>query len=339
MRSHLHSKLSDLRTDLRKWRLMRIGPQPKIWQMDDRLVLPHVWEKPNMLKMGSYQANGRMDPETALFRRYHPRQHHRLGLPHDKLPVAVETLDRGLFGGPLFPAYGHFLLESLARLWAAPKFPDHPILWSVSPSSSAPQIFDWMAEILAILDISNPIVLVQHPTSVTKLIVPAPGYEIQYRFGLTHSRFLGRIPWEPVRGRKLWVSRARVEEPAGDGREKLEHALHMDGWNIIRPEAMSIAAQMRELASAERIAGEQGSALHSLILMRPAKKLRLDVFARDPRLEGHFVNANQETICMRRQIDYRFHRMIGERVTSQNGPRITKTFCDPAEYLRCLASS
>lgn len=305
--------------------------------MNDRMVLPHRWIGPNKLFMGSYTARGQIDPETSLSRRYHPLLQHRMGQAHKDFPMPVETLEKAIFAGPLFAAYGHFLLESLARLWAAPSYSECPILWSVQTSDTAPTLLPWMIEILALLKLNNPIKLVSQPIAVRHLIVPAPGYEIQYRFGPTHSKFLAQIPWTPESGNKLWLSRAGVEETYGTGRDELEKALIGDGWKIIKPETMSIKAQMDAFQRAERIAGEQGSALHSLILMQSATGMRLDVFARDPRLSGHFINANQETICLRRRIDYRFHRIDEETVVEQSGSRISKRFAGPAVYLDRLA--
>lgn len=143
---------------------------------------------------------------------------------------------------------------------------------------------------------------------------PCPtGYEIQYRFGLHHADFLGRLAWQPVLGRKLWVS--------------------ADGWRIIRPERLTIRDQLRELSSACRIAGEQGSALHSLILLKPARGLRLDVFARDNTLTPHQAYGNQGTICQRRKMDYRFHSIAEERILDRIGPRVRKTYAPPDRYL------
>lgn len=339
MSNQLHTTITAVKADLMKWRLRQIGPRARVCHLSDRLVLPHRWLGPNKLLMGSYTPTGSMDPETSLSRRYHPLLQHHMGQAHQNIPKPVETLEKAIFAGPLFAAYGHFLLESLARLWAAPSYSDDPIVSSVQPADPASALLPWMQEILAILGLSNPIKLINQPIAVRNLIVPAPGYEIQYRFGHTHSEFLARVPWAPEIGNKLWLSRAGVEEQYGTGRNELEDALISDGWKIIKPETMSINAQMEAFACAERIAGEQGSALHSLILMQPAKGLRIDVFARDPRLEGHFVNANQETICLRRRIDYRFHRMEEETVLEQCGPRITKIFAPPAAYLDCLAKA
>ena len=325
--------LSDLRTDLMKWRLQRFGPRPRLWYLPDRTVFPHRWEGSNKLRMGSFGKDGRFDPETALFRRYHPRHRHRLGQAHDEIATQTPRIASALYAGPLFPAFGHFLLESLARLWAADRFPDRPILWSVGQGTDHAILHPWMRDILDLLGVTNPILLVTAPVTVDELIVPAPGYEIQYRFGAHHRRFLGKVSHRPEPNRKLWLSRAGVEKVENAGRTALEARLRQCGWDVVRPETLTIRDQMAALARAERIAGEQGSALHSLILLRKPRRLRLDVFARDPTLAGHAINANQDTICTRLGIDYRLHRLPEESVETGTGAGVIKTFGPPDAYL------
>ncbi|MDG3043061.1 glycosyltransferase family 61 protein [Roseicyclus marinus] len=319
-----------------KWRLQRFGPRPKLWHLRCRTVVPHRWEGPNTLRMGSYGPDGRLDPETALFRRYHPRKKHQLGQAYNEIATNSPRIASAVFAGPLFPAFGHFLLESLARLWAVDRFPDRPILWSVGPGAKQDSLHPWMRDILDLLGVTNPILMINSPIIVDELIVPAPGYEIQYRFGAHHFRFLGKVNHKPEPNRKLWLSRAGVEEAENTGRTALEESLTQRGWEVMRPETMTIRDQMEALSCAERIAGEQGSALHSLILLRRPKRLRLDVFARDPALDGHAINANQHTICARLGIDYRLHRMAEESVEARKGTRVTKTYGPPEAYLNRL---
>lgn len=339
MFGHPREIVADIRTDLQKWRLAWIGPRPRMWHLSQRVVRPHRWDGPHRLCMGSCGPDGTFDPETALFRRYHPRLRHQLGQPHKDASVPIQMIDQAIYAGPLLPAYGHFLLESLARLWAAPSFPHHPIVWTVNSAQSCDHLLPWMRESLDLLGINNTVRLIREATLIEQLIVPSPGFEIQYRFGRHHSKFLARLDWRPIQDRKLWVSRSGIDPDIRQGQKMLEAALAADGWTIIHPETLSLTEQLQEFSSAARIAGEQGSALHSVIFLRPAPGLRLDVFARDPTLNGHAINANQETISARRRIDYRFHKIPGERVVGRKGSRVSKHYAPPDHYMACLAQA
>ena len=77
----------------------------------------------------------------------------------------------------------------------------------------------------------------------------------------------------------------------------VENRLADLGWTIVHPQELSIPEQMAQIASAERIAGEQGSALHGIVLLDRPKDLRVDFFVRDPSREDGLYNRNYDTIA------------------------------------------
>lgn len=336
------SAINAARIDLKRWftywKIIKFGPKAEVLVLQDRILMPHRWAGPNSIRMGSYDSKGKMDAQTGLYRRYDPLLLHRLGIPHPEVHQPIEQFERGIFAGPLLPAYGHFILESLARLWATTDYSDWPIVFSVDERASAAALTPWMQAILDVLGVSNPVILISRPARIEKLLVPEPGYEIQYRFAKHHASFLGRIEWRPTAGKKVWVSRANLTTNAEtcDGRAELEAALISEGWQIIHPESLSIEDQLYHFATAERIGGEQGSALHSIIFLRAASGLRLDAFARDPALTGHRINHNQATICARRDVKYRLHRITQEEVLSRKGAHVGKKYARPEVYLAHL---
>lgn len=320
------------------WKIVNFGPKSEVIVLKNRIVMPHRWTGPNSIRMGSYDSAGKMDAQTGLHRRYDPLRLYRLGIPHPEVHQPSDQFERGIYAGPLLPAYGHFILESLARLWATAEYPDWPIIFSVDERTNAATLKPWMRELLTVLGVLNPVILITRPTWIDQLLVPAPGYEIQYRFAKHHASFLGRVEWRPTAGKKLWVSRANLATNAAscDGRAEMEAALLSDGWQIMHPQSLSIEEQLDHFATAERVAGEQGSALHNIIFLRSALGLRLDAFARDPMLTGHRINHNQATICTHRHVEYRLHRITQEVVLSRNGAHMGKKYAQPDVYLSHL---
>lgn len=322
-----------LRDDLHAFRLQSFGPRPRITLLSDRTVSALNWTGPNALQSGSYSAPGAVDPESLVWRRYHPRVPRTLGTAHHPAPVAQNTIEAALYAGPLFPAFGHFVTEGLARTWAAQKHPDLPILFSGAPTPDLHTFTPWQHDILDLLGIRDRARLITAPLAVRHLYVPAPGYVIQYQFAHHHAAHLGRIPWAQDRtGPKIWVSRSGIDPALQD----LEAELARDGWHILHPQNLGITAQLRAYASASRIAGEQGSALHALVFLKNAKGLRLDVFARDPDLSRRAMNANQATIARRLGLDLRTHLVAGEKVFSRKGPRVAKSAAPLSQYMACL---
>ena len=287
--------------------------------------------------MGTQAEDGGDDVETMLHRRYKPELQHRHGRSDPDPTQPKLDLDEAIYGGPLFNQYGHFVLESLARLWISSDLPKIPILMSANRRLKDKNLTSWQRDILTLLNIADRIRITSQPIHVGRLHVPRPGYEIQYSFARHHDRFLARVPWNPVAGRKLWVSRGGHDTQSAHGRVEVEAALSDAGWTIFHPEAHSVQRQLDVYARSERIAGEQGSALHSLVFLKDCAGLRFDMFERDPDRSGHGVNANQATICARKGIDMRSHAIAEEIVLDRKGPHVLKKYAAPERYLERLA--
>ncbi|MEZ5777325.1 MAG: glycosyltransferase 61 family protein [Paracoccaceae bacterium] len=199
------------------------------------------------------------------------------------------TKGRAIYAGPLFAHYGHFLIESLARLWYLHENPDPEakIVWSVgetpNPEFGSEALTPLQRRILDMLGLKNEVILVNRATRFDSVVVPGPGFEITDFFHPTQARFLesAGIAYEPEPGLKVWLSRSRLPG-AGDKErtKKLEARLAGAGWTIVWPEEMPIDEQMDLLSRCERIAGEEGSAFHTLLLLRNLNGLRVDIAAR-----------------------------------------------------------
>lgn len=334
----LRHQVALLRSDLMAFRLQSFGPRPRITELADRTVSTLNWTGPNALQSGSYGPSGAVDPESLLWRRYHPRIPHTLGKAHHPAPVATDTIEVAIYGGPLFSAFGHFVTEGIARTWAADKIAGIPILFSGANTPDMRAFTPWQHEVFDLLGVADRARLITEPLAVRKLFVPAPGYVIQYQFAHHHAAYLGRIPWaRDPNGPKVWVSRTGIEPSATQGTVDLEAALACDGWHILHPQRVPVAEQLQTYASASRIAAEQGSALHGLVFLKAARGLRVDIFARDPGLSIRDMNANQATIAWRLGLDMRVHSVPGEQIISRKGPMVQKTYAPPGRYLERLA--
>jgi hypothetical protein len=113
--------------------------------------------------------------------------------------------------------------------------------------------------------------LIGQPTLAEQLVVapqaeqtPRPGPEPWYldMLDANAATRLGRIE----RSGSLYVSRAaRVGRFAGE--EYLEGALHRAGFQILRPETVPLAEQLRAYAGAETLVFAEGSAIHGTQLL------------------------------------------------------------------------
>jgi len=171
-----------------------------------------------------------------------------------------------IYGGVFFGHWGHFLLESLARIWMLQSIDAPKIIWhSFNPSRS---MIPWQRCLLDLVGVSTAEhYFVRKPTLVDKLQVPEPGYVLGKSFNYSQMCAMSVYPFLNVqRGRKLWLSRSRLEpeEPVGQG--VLESSLSSHGWTIFHPQEHSPEVQLNKMSQAEIIGGFEGSAFHTLIL-------------------------------------------------------------------------
>ena len=127
-------------------------------------------------------------------------------------------------------------------------------------SSSPVPSKSWQKDILDLLGVRNQLICVEAPAqSLERLIIPDAGYRIQTYFHPAHADFLATVPHEPLPGRKLWLSPLEARQRLQDEwMPEVESRLADLGWTIVHPEELPIREQLAHIASAKRIAAEQG---------------------------------------------------------------------------------
>jgi capsular polysaccharide biosynthesis protein len=262
--------------------------------------------EPLVVSAGIQKANGEFSRDSILRRDYSQGTSFETTFP-EPVEKASAFLDRGFYAGTLDDRFGHFLLESLSRLASRHEHRDRVLVWSVGRNRRHAGYIGWQREIIDLLGVDGPCLMAGVPIRVADLFVPPPGYVIQNSFCDEHARFLARVPWRPTRGAKLWLSRRDVPRRAHRGLNALEDVLSGQGWRVVQPEKLSVAEQLRLYASAERIAGQLGSALHSLILLAGTEGLRVDGFVANPLGSEATVNRNYITIAEAKRFSQRIH--------------------------------
>lgn len=251
-----------------------------------RSRIPFAW--------GAYLRNGDGLPSVVLRRNYGVSARAACLRSQHNLPGAH------VYGGALFHHFGHFLLETLARTWALQRYPDLPVVWHAIGKAA---ITSWQLDIFRLLGIEpSRFVVVTEPTEVEVLHIPEAGYLIQNWVHPTLIEALARYPFRTPRpGYRLWLSRSRLSEEAGNvsGMQALEKQLDAEGWCIAHPQEHTVAAQLEMMADAEVVGGLAGSALHTLILARHAH-CRVALVPRDDKLSRNFL-----TIAQAKALDQR----------------------------------
>jgi capsular polysaccharide biosynthesis protein len=238
--------------------------------------------------------------------------------PWQGAPAGTENLaGRWLYAGLLRGHFGHFLVESLGRLWALQAaggtfdgivylhtngrtldrchFPQELI----NRRSQEAAAKSFIRQTLEIFCGPMPLRVVGQPVAVEDLVVPA-----QMMGNVSVADFIGGHPAfrrfiragvAPLRGdgggRRLYLSRSRL--PAGSASfflERLfEDRLRAEGYEIVHPETMTIREQLALYLTAEKVIAATGSALH-LLAYALAEGVEVAVLNRQPRTSPKFAN-------------------------------------------------
>lgn len=222
---------------------------------------------------------------------------------------------RSLYLGHYTGHYGHFLLETLSRLWAIveeasqgrtyDRFVFHPFLHD----TPAPHRFSPARTIFGCFGIQpTQFHLVQECTEFEDMTVPSALFEINYAVdsGMgdiyrsivkdclkQSSSALGlwaRLAgWGEGQELKLYLSRRRARgyHPMANERE-IERVFSSAGFRILHPQKWRFEQQVALFQRASVIAGVEGSALHNSVFMRPGRYVINIGTPREP--EGDILN-------------------------------------------------
>jgi capsular polysaccharide biosynthesis protein len=217
-------------------------------------------------------------------------------------PIACEPTrmvdDPVIFAGWTPSHFGHFLLEGLARIWYLRKWKSAQIVWLAR--NNRPDYDRSHRALLDVLEIHNPPIFITEPTLFKLMVVPEPGYRIPNYFSVQHARAMGIVVApDPAPGKRVWLSRSKLDDRGGFANEaEAEAELERNGWLIYHPQEHPLPAQLDMLKDAEQIAGVEGSAFHTLILI-DNPRARVSVFTR----RGEAVSPNMITIARAKQLD------------------------------------
>jgi capsular polysaccharide biosynthesis protein len=203
--------------------------------------------------------------------------------------VPTWQLDGAVFGGYLYDHYGHFLLESLARLWVPAGAAPAPVVWIAAWCES---LSPWMHEVLDLLGVDERRHVVTSgtgPLAVDHLLIPDAGFEFGSWMHPWFGRRLASHPAGDAPHDHVWLSRSRRVPISGlDEEVELEQRLEAEGWTIVHPEDLSVREQVELLARATHVSGLEGSAFHTLALLSGCSA-RVDLFTRQDHLNFELV--------------------------------------------------
>lgn len=192
------------------------------------------------------------------------------------LPADAEITDlkgRYIFGGVYYGHFGHFIVESLARIWALDAV-DEPIDGMIF-TPKTPRVTQFHVQhyrqILSAFGVNLPIEIAHGITRVSDLYVPRQGFgmydliEGSAEFRDFINRHAGKsVPAEGPE--RLYVSRSQLPPQRGSilGEYKIEEYLAEEGYEVFHPQKASQNEQIARYSAARFVIGTDCSPLHLL---------------------------------------------------------------------------
>jgi hypothetical protein len=161
-----------------------------------------------------------------------------------------------IYGGCLFGHFGHFIWESLSRLYAIRQCKEYPILF-ITPND---KIFNVQKIFFETIGVKNELLLVKVSTSVENLIYSPPGSSVNPLF-ITDEQIssLKYFTFPKTGSRKIWLSRSKLKFGKIANEVTIETELKRLGYEIIYPETLPLREQIKLVATSDIVAGCDGS--------------------------------------------------------------------------------
>lgn len=175
---------------------------------------------------------------------------------------------RWLYGGHFMKHFGHFITETLTNLWPASASRVDgvvflPFIWG---GDMAP----WQVEQIRVLFPEAEIMVADRAYRFERLTVPerpflpnrgvaTPALSVWDRLAKAASQAVSRSV-----GDRIFLSRSQlaVDPRRVEGDERLDQLFREHGFEIVFPEQLEFAQQLRAVSGANVVAGLTGSALH-----------------------------------------------------------------------------
>lgn len=245
-------------------------PSPQVTDVSDALAVP-VQPGPDA-PHGVFDADDRFC-EPSRMRLSRGR---RSATPDWVAPVH-DLPGHHLYAGMARLHFGHFLVESFARVWAletAGPEVEHILLLPFSPKAGNQWVTRKYGSLWSAVSGGRSVHVLRKPTRIERLSVPTQG------FG--HDKWLNGTPafrgfvrtrlgaaFAPDGPERLYISRSGLKDADKqvDGEAHIEEALETAGYTIFHPEQHSLDVQCARYAAARQIVGADGSAFHLLPFM------------------------------------------------------------------------
>ncbi len=197
--------------------------------------------------------------------------------PTVSLPAQYETVTEPvLFLGSIWPHYGHYLTDSMARLWGLDFVDaDRPVLLLDKHVGGIFKI-PYVSDILHANKIHERTIYTSSKGPLLLREVTIPSASIQHSHRIYHCHQAGHLKLtesqmkKEAAGKRIYLSRSGLtgDLRRSEGEFELQSILQNNGFEIVFPERLSLEDQIDIFNNADWIVGTMGSAFHTSLFSR-----------------------------------------------------------------------
>lgn len=228
------------------------------------------------------------------------------GILSDNFDETIQFSGRTLYGGYFRPHWGHFLVNTMGRIW--PMFTtlyshfDQIVFFADSPHYSASNIITALGrnfeQFIQLADLEGKIKIINKPAIFEELIVPENSIVRFQHYSKEYMLVMEKVKENALKNKsnlkypkKIFFTRTQlkkseINEINGD---VLDNFFRDNGFDIISPEKISLIELINYMAHAEHIASICGTLAHNFVFA--PKGCQLTIIERHP-----FINISQQMI-------------------------------------------
>jgi hypothetical protein len=201
-----------------------------------------------------------------------------------------------VYGGRYFPHYGHFITETLSRMWYFVENPDCEYKVVFIGNGNEVQFIDFF--LMLGLREEN-IMLLKEPTCFDTIIIPDQSMFLNSGYtgkAMTVYNAI-RDSVTPAGYEKVYLTRSKLIPKQIVNEEYYEEYFRLQGYEVIAPEELSAREKVAVMAGAKEIATSSGTIHHQILFCHDRVNITLLARAEQPRVLEWSMNQARMVDC------------------------------------------
>ena len=196
---------------------------------------------------------------------------------------------RVVFCGYFNPTWGHFITDTVSRLWYVLKGNENIDKYVFIGECNAPQwsISGNYLEFFQLLGIADKVEIVNVATRYKKVIVPELAFDLEAHYSMSFLSIYEAIinnvmatndEKEPTKyPKKIFLTRSGFKKACRYevGMSKIDEFFKINGYEILRPETLTLKELVRYLHNCDEMATFTGSVCHNVLFGKMHQKITI----------------------------------------------------------------